>query len=67
MRNCLDEIHELLEDFEAEVSSLRATWRQVKIDNPYFEEVSQKGMKNMPGCGFMEEPLLGIATGWSVG
>ncbi len=45
MRKFLDEIHEILDDFETKLSKTRAIWRQVEIDNPGFEQVSEENWK----------------------
>lgn len=42
MRKVLDEINELLVEFEMELLKIRAFWRQVEIDNPNFEQVSEE-------------------------
>jgi len=36
------EIHNLLDDFENELSKIRAFWRQIEIDNPGFDPVSEE-------------------------
>lgn len=41
MQSHLDEIQYLLNDFETELSKLRTIWRQLEINNPDFEEVSE--------------------------
>lgn len=42
MNELLEEIYELLDSFEAELSKIRAIWRQIEIDNPSFEQVSEE-------------------------
>lgn len=42
MQRYLDEIHYLLDDFETELLKLRTIWRQIEIDNPNFEQVSEE-------------------------
>lgn len=37
-----DKIQCLLDEFEAELSRIRAIWRQIEIDNPSFEQVSEE-------------------------
>lgn len=45
MRKFLNEISELLNNFEMELSKIRAIWRQLEIDNPGFEQVSEENWK----------------------
>ena len=60
MRKSLDEIHELLDEFEMELSKIRAIWRQIEIDNPDFEQVSEENrqinkMRSFPmGCAIKD-------------
>jgi len=42
MRKSLDEIQELLDEFETELLKIRDIWRQIEIDNPDFEQVSEE-------------------------
>lgn len=42
MNEFLEEIYKLLDDFEKELSKIRAIWRQIEIDNPSFEQVSEE-------------------------
>lgn len=37
----LDKIQGFLDDFEMELSNVRAIWKQIEIDNPDFEQVSE--------------------------
>ena len=36
------EIHHLLDKFESELSTIRANWKQIEIDNPGFDPVSEE-------------------------
>ena len=42
MNNSLSEIHKLLDDLESDLSKIRATWKQIEIDNPGFDPVSEE-------------------------
>ena len=42
MDDPLLEIHKLLKDFENELSKIREVWKQLEIDNPDFEQVSEE-------------------------
>ena len=35
-------MHKLLDDFETDLLKIRAIWRQIEIDNPSFDQVSEK-------------------------
>ena len=42
MSNPLAEIYDILDDFENDLSTKRAIWKKLEIDNPYFELLSEE-------------------------
>lgn len=42
MNDPLCEIQHLLDKFEDELSTIRSIWKQLEIDNPGFEQVSEE-------------------------
>jgi hypothetical protein len=40
MSNPLDEACAILDDFEKEITGIKADWEQIAADNPHLEEVS---------------------------
>lgn len=72
MRKFLDKISELLNTFEIELSKIRAIWRQIEIDNPGFEQLSEESWKEKHAKMWLNEwvegmppspyPLFGLQT-----